>query len=98
MKLGLRRNYHKGQAALRHYANLCEPSDSLRFKLYSSRLARQRQLTATAGPLSRPPDGGDQIFLPKIRNPLVIGKKKLIYGSKIFVNSVIWRGVNPSVR
>ena len=34
MKLGRRRNYHKGRAALRHYANLREPLDSLRFKLY----------------------------------------------------------------
>ena len=36
MKLGRRRNYHKGLAAIRHYANLNEPSDSLRFKLYCS--------------------------------------------------------------
>ena len=28
------RIYHKGRAAIRHYANLPEPSDSLRFKLY----------------------------------------------------------------
>ena len=34
MKLGRRRNYHEGRAAIRHYANLREPSDSLRFKLY----------------------------------------------------------------
>ena len=34
MKLGPRRNYHKERAALRHYANLREPSDSLRFKHY----------------------------------------------------------------
>ena len=26
MKLGRRRNYHKGRAAIRHYANLPEPS------------------------------------------------------------------------
>ena len=35
MKLGRRRNYHKGRAAIRHYANLREPSDSLSFKLYN---------------------------------------------------------------
>ena len=35
MKLVHRRNYHKGRAAIRHYANLREPSDSLRFKLYN---------------------------------------------------------------
>ena len=35
MKLGRRRNYHKGRAAIRHYANQPEPSDSLPFKLYS---------------------------------------------------------------
>ena len=34
MKVGRRCNYHKGRAAIRHYANLREPSDSLRFKLY----------------------------------------------------------------
>ena len=28
-----RRNYHKGRAAIRHYANLREPSDSLSLKL-----------------------------------------------------------------
>ena len=33
VKLGPRRNYHKGRAAIRHYANLREPSDSLCFKL-----------------------------------------------------------------
>ena len=33
MKLGRRLNYHKGRAAIRHYADLREPSDSLRFKL-----------------------------------------------------------------
>ena len=33
MKLGCIRNYHKGQAAIRHYANLCEPLDNIRFKL-----------------------------------------------------------------
>ena len=34
MKLGRRRKCHKGQAALRLYANLREPSNSLCFKLY----------------------------------------------------------------
>ena len=34
MKLGCQRNYYKGRAAIRHYANLREPSNSLRFKLY----------------------------------------------------------------
>ena len=34
MKLGRCRNYHKGRAAIRHYADLREPSDTLRFKLY----------------------------------------------------------------
>ena len=36
VKLGRRRNYHKGQAAVRHHANLRKPSDNLRFKLVSS--------------------------------------------------------------
>ena len=35
MKLGRQRNYHKGRAAIRHYANILEPSFNLRFKLYS---------------------------------------------------------------
>ena len=35
MKLGRRHNYHKGRAAIRHYANQPEPSDSIRFKLYT---------------------------------------------------------------
>ena len=34
MKLGRQRNYHKGQAAIRHYANHRKLSDSLRLKLY----------------------------------------------------------------
>ena len=34
MKLGPGRNYHKGLATIRHYANLPEPSDNFRFKLY----------------------------------------------------------------
>ena len=34
MILGRQRKYHKGQAAIRHYANLREPSFNLRFKLY----------------------------------------------------------------
>ena len=33
VKLGPRRNYHKERAAIRHYANQPEPSDSIRFKL-----------------------------------------------------------------
>ena len=31
MKLGRRHNYHKGRAAIRHYANLRKSSDNLRF-------------------------------------------------------------------
>ena len=34
VKLGPRRNYHKGRAVIRHYANLRELSNNLRFKLY----------------------------------------------------------------
>ena len=33
VKLCPQRNYHKGRAAIRHFANLREPSDSLRLKL-----------------------------------------------------------------
>ena len=34
VKMGRQHNYHKGQAAIRHYANLRESPDSIRFKLY----------------------------------------------------------------
>ena len=34
MKLGRQSYYYKERAAIRHYANQPEPSDSLRFKLY----------------------------------------------------------------
>ena len=34
MKLGRHCNYHKGRGAIRHYANLREPLENPRFKLY----------------------------------------------------------------
>ena len=35
MKLGPRRNYHKGRAAIRHYANLRKPSDGQQPALFT---------------------------------------------------------------
>ena len=36
MKLGQRRKYHKGQAAIRHYANQTEPITNLLMELFEA--------------------------------------------------------------
>ena len=49
MKLGGLHNCHKGPAAIRHNANLREPSFNLCFKLYPAHVLRDQLAVATLG-------------------------------------------------